>query len=299
MTTATITETCQTVDNDAPDVLAVPQAMTIIPPAGELPSMFPNDVQFALITVHTHMGFRPTGGRDGFPSAAPGLPKEVGPSMVEMVNASGWARNACRWAVRSVNGGLLILRGIDPKTRPLNPNELPVQAEPLAVSSKEEARQIAEERNIPRMEVALVPRMWTFAVENPRFGKVDPLDNLDRGLRSGTLVPNPLRDELEEIHGPEMNRLEELLPIGFEIHNGESFVREGDVYRPATDDEAATGRVEIDIALTFDIRQPIAAQIAARLTELSDQLRQTAAKLVAPGAEEHDADNLDLTPDVE
>lgn len=160
--------------------------MSLIRPAGELPAEFPDNAPFGLLTIRPTTAFRPSNCRDSLPSNTQGIPGGASPDIAMTINSSPWSIDADRWAVVAENAGvhLVFMRGFE---RPAHPDALPRECEPL-FCSRDEAREVAHQRNAARLTTAIVPAEWTVVVRNLRHPRFN-------GLRGGLSLPEDL-DEL-------------------------------------------------------------------------------------------------------
>lgn len=154
------------------------------------PVEFPEDAQFALLTVQNLDGFRPGGAQCGLPSMLRSPRGGLSIELVSLINSSTWSRESGKWAVAADNGSLHMI-SITAAERPGQPNALPTISEPW-YGEKAAAAAEASRRNAERLAVSIVPREWTIVVRNlrhPRF----------LGSLSGLAVPTELVDLLPEL----------------------------------------------------------------------------------------------------
>lgn len=263
-----------------PESIRRPEAMKIVRPAGELPAKFPDDAPFALLTVQPFDGYRPADERSGFPSAANGFPSEISTALAETINRSDWANARGTWAVKTTRGGTLLISGLGSRSRPTYPDALPAECEPLYVENEIQARNLAAERNLPRIAVARVPREWTIAVKNPRFGV-----EVDDWTAMLSCQPNPLADKLVEMYLPVWERIDSDLPYGVCV-GGATTVQKDDDGKPfALDDERlyAEAEIRIDQTLLYDLRGDIEGNVAQALREYAHELLDAADRLQPSG----------------
>lgn len=116
---------------------------------------------WGLVTIQV-VDFKPRGLRSQPPSVTDSCGTDVALMFAIAFNQSHLAKQRRRWALVGSTGSVLTITDVDAETRPTDPTAFP----PIVVSGLTmiEAIELAEAANRPRLEHAVIPRLWTIAV---------------------------------------------------------------------------------------------------------------------------------------
>ena len=153
------------VSSFAPNQFVNTQATAVSQPALQLPQEVAEVIQppvCGVLTIIPDTKFSPTGIRSVPDVLIIGVTLEVSISFAVAYNQSKPAITKGRWALVSTTGKVVILCGVDASTRPTDPTAYPECV--VTGLTHDQAVEMSDKQNRPRLEHARVPRFWSIPV---------------------------------------------------------------------------------------------------------------------------------------